>query len=82
VRIRFPYFRWRSEATVYLRERNEYLSKLAPSRDQYYYQLQHFVGSVAEDREPSPSGLDGLESMRMVYAIHGSAAENRRVELW
>ncbi len=80
VKIRFPYFKERSEAQVYLYNRNEYVSKLVPVRDMYLNQLQHFVDCITEDKEPSPNGYDGLMAERMLYAIHKSAMKGEKVE--
>lgn len=47
----------------------------------YAQEMQDFVESVAENREPL-SGLDlALESMRVAYAMYLSAEEGRRIRL-
>lgn len=81
VYIRFPYFKWRSEAVAYLKGRGEYVSKLFPCRDMYLEELRHFVECVASGGEPEPSGLDGLRAQELIYAMHRSVREGRRVEL-
>ena len=43
--------------------------------------LRHFVDSVAEGKEPEPSGEDGLAVCRITAAIVESAKEGRAIEL-
>jgi len=79
--IRFPYFKWRSEVTIYFKDRNEYVSKLFPYRDMYLEELKHFVSCIISDREPKPDGYDGLKAQELIYAIHTSAKEGRKISL-
>ena len=79
--IRFPYFRWRSEVTVYFKDRGEYTSKLFPYRDMYLEELKHFVNCIISDEEPKPDGYDGLKAQELIYAIYRSAKEGSRVLL-
>lgn len=53
--------------------------KKFPKRDQIAAELDAFAGCVREDREPEPSGEEGLADLRVLDAIR-RAAETRRVE--
>ncbi|WP_337286655.1 Gfo/Idh/MocA family oxidoreductase [Candidatus Methylomirabilis sp.] len=44
-------------------------------------QLQEFVAAIREDREPSQSGYDGLQAMRMVQAVYDSAGSGKTVPI-
>jgi predicted dehydrogenase len=37
-------------------------------------QLQELVAAIRENRDPSPNGYDGLQTLRMVHALYKSAA--------
>jgi len=43
--------------------------------------IRHFVECVAEDREPTASGEQGLAVLRLIAAIYQSAATGREVVL-
>lgn len=47
----------------------------------WYEEWKEFVAAIQEEREPLGNGYDGLEAMRIVYAIYESAAEGRVVQL-
>jgi predicted dehydrogenase len=39
--------------------------------------LQALVGAIKDERDPTPSGLDGLRAARMVHALYRSAASGQ-----
>ncbi len=39
--------------------------------------LEEFVAAIRENRDPTPSGHDGLRAVRMVHALYRSAASGR-----
>ena len=43
-----------------------------PKADQFAPELLHFSGCILENREPEPSGKEGLADVRIVRAIHRS----------
>jgi len=79
--IRFPYFKWRSEATIYFRDRNEYVTKPFPCRDMYFEELKYFVSCITSGRDPKPNGYDGLKAQELIYAIHKSAKTGKKIDL-
>src|SRR5262249_16641917 len=44
-------------------------------------QLQEFAAAIRQDREPSPNGYDGLQSLRMVHAVYSSSRLGRAVPI-
>lgn len=47
----------------------------------WFEEWKEFVGAIKENREPLGNGYDGLEALRLVYAIYESAANGRVVKL-
>ena len=52
-----------------------------PKRDQFAAELIYFSDCILQDREPEPSGWEGLADVRIVRAIYQSAQTGRAVEL-
>jgi predicted dehydrogenase len=50
-------------------------------RDQFAPELIYFSDCVLNDREPEPSGEEGLADVRVIEAIYKSAATGKAVEL-
>ena len=49
--------------------------------DQFAAELGYFTECVLNDRQPEPSGIEGLQDIRMVEAIYRSARDGRPVTL-
>ena len=56
-------------------------SKTFPKRDQFAAEVSYFSDCVLSDREPEPSGLEGLADVRIVQAIYESARKEKAVEI-
>jgi predicted dehydrogenase len=56
-------------------------SRTFPKRDQFAAQLVYFSDCVLKDKEPEPSGLEGLADVRVVEGIYESARAKRPVPL-
>lgn len=52
-----------------------------PKRDQFAAELIYFSDCIRKNREPEPSGREGLADIRIVRAIYESARTGRMVEL-
>lgn len=52
-----------------------------PERDQVAPEILHFSECILEDRRPEPSGREGLADVRVIRALHRSAAERRAIRL-
>jgi predicted dehydrogenase len=50
-------------------------------RDQFAPELVYFSNCIQQDLEPEPSGWEGLNDVRVVRALHESAASGRPVRL-
>jgi predicted dehydrogenase len=53
--------------------------KTYPKRDQFAAQIFYFSDCILKDKEPEPSGLEGLADVRIVEAIYESARTKRPV---
>jgi glucose-fructose oxidoreductase len=50
-------------------------------RDQFAPELLHFSDCILKNRQPGPSGEDGLQDVRIVQALYRSASTGRPVEI-
>jgi glucose-fructose oxidoreductase len=56
-------------------------SKTFPKRDQFAAQLVYFSDCVLKNKEPEPSGLEGLADVHIIEAIYESARTERAVRI-
>ena len=56
-------------------------TKRIGKRDQFAPQLLHFSDCILRDREPEPSGEEGMQDVRIVEAIYKSAKTGRAVRI-
>jgi len=52
-----------------------------PKRDQFAPELLYFSDCILEDREPEPSGEEGLQDVRIVQALYQSARSGKPVSI-
>jgi predicted dehydrogenase len=52
-----------------------------PKRDQFAAELVYFSDCILRDKEPEPSGLEGLADVRIVNAIYESARTGKAVRI-
>lgn len=52
-----------------------------PKRDQFAAEIVYFSDCILHNKEPEPSGLEGLADVRIVEAIYESAKTRKMVEL-
>jgi glucose-fructose oxidoreductase len=52
-----------------------------PKRDQFAAELTYFSDCIVRDREPEPSGLEGLADVRIIEAIYHSIRTRRTVPI-
>jgi predicted dehydrogenase len=57
------------------------IKKTFRKRDQFAAELVYFSDCILEDKEPEPSGWEGLADVRVVRAIYESARTRRAVDL-
>jgi glucose-fructose oxidoreductase len=69
-----------AEGLAYTLERNgKRERKKIGKRDQFAPELLHFSDCIQNDREPEPSGEEGLQDVRIVQALYQSAATGKAV---
>ena len=56
-------------------------TKAFPKRDQFAAEIAYFSECVIQDKDPEPSGLEGLADVRIVEAIYQSLQTKRAVRL-
>jgi glucose-fructose oxidoreductase len=56
-------------------------TKQGKKSDQFAPELVHFSDCVLRDREPEPSGREGMQDVRIVEALYESARRNEPVEI-
>jgi glucose-fructose oxidoreductase len=56
-------------------------TKTFPKRDQFAAELVYFSDCILQNKDPEPSGLEGLADVRIVEAIYESARTRKVVEL-
>ncbi|MBX9691184.1 MAG: hypothetical protein K2Z81_02300 [Cyanobacteria bacterium] len=52
-----------------------------PKRDQFAPELLHFADCILEDKEPRPSGEEGLNDLLIIYAIRESGRTGQLVKV-
>lgn len=52
-----------------------------PKRDQFAAEIVYFSDCILQNKDPEPSGLEGLADVRIVEAIYESAKTSKMVEL-
>lgn len=76
-----PAFQFRAALRHRLTVGNRSCEVEFPERDQVAPEILHFSDCILEDREPEPSGREGLADVRVIRALHRSAAEGRAIRL-
>jgi glucose-fructose oxidoreductase len=67
--------------TMHLTRNGKTKTRRFPARDQFAPEILHFSTCILRDREPAPSGREGLLDVRALEAIERSARLRRRVKL-
>jgi glucose-fructose oxidoreductase len=52
-----------------------------PKRDQFAAELDYFSGCILEDKEPEPSGIEGLADVRVINASYESAGTGKVIKI-
>lgn len=67
--------------TLALSRRGERETLAFEPTDQFAAELAYFSSCILQDRAPEPSGIEGLQDVRLVEAIYRSARDGRPVTL-
>jgi hypothetical protein len=52
-----------------------------PKRDQFAAELVYFSDCILKDKEPEPSGIEGLADVRVISAIYESASTGKVITI-
>lgn len=63
----------------HLTVRGKSKTKVFPKRDQFAAEISYFSDCILKDKEPEPSGLEGLADVQIVQAIYQSARTHQIV---
>ncbi len=77
--IPFPYLRQASK--VLFCKNRQYFEPIITGINQYQLQLESFANSIIEDKPTWPSGKDGLEAEKLIYAMYYSAKRGEKVKV-
>jgi predicted dehydrogenase len=56
-------------------------SRTFPKRDQFAAEISYFSDCIANEKEPEPSGLEGLADVHTVQAIYESARTGKTIQV-
>lgn len=76
-----PVFDFQTELRQYLTANGREREKVFSKRDHFGPELGYFSDCILEDRTPEPSGLEGLNDVRIIRAIYQSAEMERAISL-
>jgi predicted dehydrogenase len=76
-----PAYGYTQPITHYLTVAGKTTIRKFPAGDQFAPELLHFSECILQDREPAPSGAEGLADVRIVRAIFRSAETGKAVVL-
>ena len=76
-----PAYEYSTDLEYVLKVGDKETRKKTPKRDQFAPELLHFAECIVEDKQPLPSGLEGLNDMRIIEAIRESANTGKLVSI-
>jgi len=76
-----PAYEYAEGLTHYLTVNGREQRRTFPKRDQFAAELLYFSDCILHDREPEPSGYEGLADVRIIRALQRSAASRRPVKI-
>jgi predicted dehydrogenase len=76
-----PSFEYAGGLTHHLMVKGKRSVRHFPKRDQFAAELVYFSECILEDREPEPSGLEGLADVRVIEALLESLDSGKRTAL-
>jgi predicted dehydrogenase len=76
-----PAYGFMNDITLHITREGKTDTKNFPARDQFGPQLVYFSNCILDGREPEPSGIEGLNDIRIIRAIHKSGETGKPVAL-
>lgn len=81
VRAQFPFYRKASQVRVFREPSSEWTAPEYGAADPYQRQVEAFAAAVRDGGGVDPDGHDGVEALRVIEAVHRSAAGGTEVLL-
>jgi predicted dehydrogenase len=76
-----PAYRHEGPTTLTLQRRGRSETMSFEPTDQFAAEISYFSSCILQDRSPEPSGIEGLQDVRLIEAIYRSARDGRPVTL-
>lgn len=76
-----PAYTFMGDINLHITRAGQTETRNFPARDQFGPQLVYFSDCVLYDREPEPSGVEGLNDVRVIRALHQAAETGRAMSL-
>ncbi len=76
-----PAYEYAAELEYVLKARDEVTRQKTPKQDQFAPELLHFADCILEDKEPRPSGEEGLNDLLIIEAIQESCKTGKLVKV-
>jgi glucose-fructose oxidoreductase len=76
-----PAYEYADELVHHLTIKGKTRERRFPKRDQFGPELVHFSECIRDDREPDPSGREGLADVRIIEALYKSAKNGKPVRI-
>jgi glucose-fructose oxidoreductase len=76
-----PAYRHDVPVTLQLHRRGQHETSSFQPADPFAAEIAYFSSCILQDRQPEPSGIEGLQDVRLVEAIYRSARDGRPVTL-
>lgn len=76
-----PAYEYRGELGLHLTIDGNTHHETFPKRDQFGAEIVYFSDCVQNNRQPEPSGYEGLADVRIIEALYRSAAQRRPIAL-
>ncbi|WP_013334298.1 Gfo/Idh/MocA family protein [Gloeothece verrucosa] len=76
-----PAYPWKGEIKHYLTIEDKKQERSFESRDQLAAELLYFSDCILQNKDPEPSGIEGLNDVRIINALHRSLETGNVVQL-
>jgi predicted dehydrogenase len=76
-----PGYEYQTEIKHYLTRKEKTKERVFAKRDQFAAELDYFSNCILNDKQPEPSGEEGLADVRIIQALRKSAELNAPTEL-
>jgi predicted dehydrogenase len=76
-----PAYEYSEALNLQIKVQNKTRKRHFPKRDQFAAEISYFSDCILRDKEPEPSGEEGLADVRVIEAIYESARTGKLIEL-